>query len=136
MKSDERILSDKRRIASNAFGIWYILMLASLLYRQFILKQSIEQYWDITVILLIPCLYVSISMFAKGAIPAHAITRYLKRSAPIILVTIVVISYFLGNIVSITNLIVTIIAAAFGIAIVGVAFYYLYRRWERNIDAS
>jgi hypothetical protein len=136
MKSDERILSDKRRIASRAFGIWYILMLCSLLYRQFYLRQSVEQYWDIAVTFFIGALYVSIAIHAKGALTENSITRYFKRSAPIILVTIVAVSYFLGNIASIADLIVTMISAAIGIAGVAILFYYLYRRWEQSINAD
>jgi hypothetical protein len=135
MKSDERIRLSKRHIASQGFGIWYFLLLASLLYRQFVLKQSIDQYWDIAVIFFIGAFYVSIAIHAKGAITENTITRYFKWSAPLILVTILAISYFLGNIASITDLIVTILSAAIGIAVVAILFYFLYRRWERSIDA-
>ena len=136
MKSDERILYDKRRITSQAFGIWYLLMLSSLLYRQFYLRQSVEQYWDIAATFFVGALYVSISIHAKGAVVENAITRYFKLSAPVILITIVAVSYFLGNIASIVDLIVTIISAAIGIAGVAILFYFLYRRWEQSIDAD
>ena len=136
MKGDERILSDKRRITSQAFGIWYILMLSSLLYRQFYLRQSVEQYWDIAVSFFVGALYVSISIHAKGAIVENAITRYLKLSTPVILITIVAVSYFIGNIASIVDLIATMISAAIGIAGVAILFYFLYRRWEQSIDAD
>jgi uncharacterized membrane protein YkvI len=134
MKSDERIRSSMSHIAAQGFGIWYFLLLASLLYRQFVLKQSIDQYWDIAVIFFIGAFYVSIVIHAKGATTENRITRTFKWSAPIILITIVAVSYFLGNIASITDLIVTILSAAIGIAVVAVLFYFLYRRWEQSID--
>ena len=135
MKSDERIRSTKRHIASQGFGIWYILMLASLLYRQFILKQSIDQYWDIAVIFFVGAFYVSISGFARGAVYENRVTRSFKWSAVTILLTIIAVSTFLGNITSITELIVIILSAAIGLAVMAILFYFLYRRWERSIDA-
>jgi O-antigen/teichoic acid export membrane protein len=134
MKGDERIRLSKRNIASKGFGIWYILLLASLLYRQFYLKQSIDQYWDIAVTFFIGTFYVSISMFAKGAVYKNRITESFKWSTLSILVTIIAVSYFLGNIASIADLITTIISAAIGVAFMTILFYFLYRRWEQNID--
>ena len=68
MINDERIQSSMRRIGSQGFVIWYFLMLASLLHRQFFEKQPIEQYWDLAVIFFIGTMFVSISMFAQGAV--------------------------------------------------------------------
>jgi O-antigen/teichoic acid export membrane protein len=135
MKSDERIRSSKRHIASQGFGIWYVLLLAALLYRQFVLKQPIDQYWDIAVIFFIGAFYVSISGFARGAVYENRITRSFKWSAVTILLTIIAVSYFLGNITSVTELLVTIVSAAIGLALMSILFYYLYRRWEQSIDA-
>ncbi len=132
--NDERIRSSKRHIASQGFGIWYILILASLLYRQFFLKQSINQYWDIAATFFIGTFYVSISVFAKGAVYENRITRSFKWSALTILLTIFAVSYFLGNIASFVDLIVTMISAAIGIALVTILFYFLYKRWEQSID--
>jgi hypothetical protein len=134
--SDERIRLSKRHIASQGFGIWYLLLLASLLYRQFILKQSIDQYWDIAVVFFIGALYVSLSIFAWGAVDENRITRSFKWSVVSILLTILAVSYFLGNITSIVNLVVTIVSALIGIALVTILFYFLYRRWEKGIENS
>jgi hypothetical protein len=133
MNKDERIQSSLRRIGYQGFVIWYFLMLVSLLYRQFYLKQSIEQYWDLAAIFFIGTMFVSISIFAQGAVHESAITRVFKWIAPIIIITVVAVNFVLGNIASITQLIVTIISAAIGLSLVMVAFYILYKRWESNI---
>jgi hypothetical protein len=133
MKTDERIRQTKNRVASQGFGIWYLLLLAALLYRQFYLKQPIQQYWDLAAIFFVGAGYVSISIFAKGALPESYIPRAFKWTPPVIIITIVAVNYLLGNIRTIPQLIVTIIFAAVGVSLVMIIFYYLYERWERNI---
>lgn len=133
MIKDERIQSSMRHIASQGFFIWYILMLASLLYRQFYLKQPIEQYWDLAAIFFIGAMFVSISMFNRGAVHKNTIKILYKWMVPSIIITVVALNYILGNIASIKQLIVTIISAAIGISIVMVVFYILYKRWESKI---
>jgi hypothetical protein len=61
-------------------------------------------------------------------------TRSLKWAAPIILVSIVITAYFLGNIKSIGDLVETILGAALGLAVINFLFFVLYRRWEKRID--
>jgi hypothetical protein len=134
MIRDERIQSSKRRIASQTFGLWYILLLATLLYRQFYLRQSLDQYWDIAAIFFCGTLYTSIALFARGAVYESMATRSLKWAAPIILVSIVITAYFLGNIKSIGDLVETILGAALGLAVINFLFFVLYRRWEKRID--
>jgi VanZ family protein len=134
--SDERIRLSKRHIASQGFGIWYILLIASLLYRQFYLQQSIDQYWDIALTFFIGTLYVSISIFSRGAVYENRITKSFKWSSISILLVIIAVSYFRGNIASISDLVVTVISALIGIAFITILFYFLYRRWEQSIDIS
>lgn len=133
MIKDERIQSSMRHIASQGFVIWFILMNASLLYRQFYLKQPIEQYWDLAAIFFIGIMFVSISIFNRGAVHENAITRLYKWMVPFIIIGVVAANYILGNIASIKQLIVTIISTAIGISIVMVVFYILYKRWESKI---
>jgi len=133
MIKDERIQSSMRHIASQGFLIWYFLMLASLLYRQFYLKQPVEQYWDLAAIFFIGAMFVSISMFGRGAVHENAIKRLYKWMALSIIVTVVAVNYILGNIESIKQLIVTIISTAIGLSLVMVVFYILYKRWESKI---
>jgi hypothetical protein len=100
------------------------------------LRQSIDQYWDIAVTFFIGALYVSISSFARGAVYENRITRSFKWSAISILLVIVAVSYFLGNITCIADLMLTLLSAAIGIALITILFYFLYRRWEQSIDIS
>ena len=133
MIKDERIQSSMRHIGFQVFVIWYWLMLASLLFRQFYLKQPIEQYWDLAAIFFIGAIFGSISMFGRGAIHKNAITGLFKRMVPSIIITVVAVNYILGNIASIKQLIVTIISTAIGLSLVLVVFYILYKRWESKI---
>ena len=133
MIKDERIKSSLRQIGSKGFWIWYFLLLASLLYRQFYLKQSIEQYWDLAATFFIGVIFVSISIFAHGSVHERVTTRIFPWMAISIIISVVAVNYFLGNIVSIKQLMVTIISAAIGISLVMVGFYFLYKKWESNI---
>jgi hypothetical protein len=132
MKKDERIQSTLRQIGSQGFVICYFLMLVALLYRQFYLQQSIEQYWDFAAIFFIGAIYVSTSIFAQGAVRESAVTRTSKFMAPIIIITVVAVNYALGNIGSVLQLIEVILSAAIGLSLVMVVFYILYKRWESN----
>ena len=133
MIKDERIQSSMRHIASQGFVILSFLVLASLLYRQFYLKQPIEQYLDIAAIFFIGTMFVSISIFNRGAVHENAITRLYKWMVPFIIIGVVASNYILGNITSIKQLIVTIISTAIGFSLVMLIFYILYKRWENKI---
>ncbi len=133
MIKDERIQSSMRHITSQGFFIWFILMNVSLLYRQFYLKQPVEQYWDLAAIFFIGAIFVSISMFGRGAVHKNAIPRLFKWMAPFILIGVVASTYIQGNITSINQLIVTIISAAIGLSLALVVCYILYKRWESKI---
>jgi uncharacterized membrane protein YphA (DoxX/SURF4 family) len=135
MRTDERISSTKRSIASRGFGIWYVLLLASLLYRQFVLRQTIDQYWDIAVVFLAGALYVSVSLFARGAVVEDRIMRSFKVSIPTILLTILAVTYLAGGVTSLSGLLITAVSALIGVSSMMILFYLLYRHWERGIDA-
>lgn len=136
MVADERIQDETRRIGSRVFSLWYYLLMASLLYRQFYLRQSLDQYWDIALIFFLGALYASIARFARGAVSGNTITRSFKWAAPIIILTIIITTYLLGNINSTVGLIETIVGASIGLVVVGSLFLFLYRRWEQRIDVS
>jgi hypothetical protein len=132
MKNDERIQLSLRQIGSQGFVIWYFLMLFSLLYRQFYLQQSIEQYWDFAAIFFIGAIYVSTSIFAQSAVRESAITRTFKFMAPTIIIVVVAVNYALGNVRSVTELISVILSASIGLSLVMAIFYILYKRWGRK----
>ena len=132
MIRDERISQAKNRIASRGFGIWYILLLMALLYRQFYLGQPPNEYWDIALIFFIGTLYVAMAGFAQGAVHETAIIRIGKRTVPVILITVVAVAYFQGRINSMADLVGAVLSALVGLSLLGLLSYYLYRRWERQ----
>lgn len=132
MIKDERISRTKRQIAANGFGIWYFLLLVSLLYRQFYLHQSPQEYWDIALIFFGGTLYVTLASYAKGAVQETAIYQYGKWSVPVILITILLINYFQGNINSILDFITILLSALAGLLLLAFIFYFLYRKWEQQ----
>lgn len=134
MIRDERIRKTKHQITSRAFGIWYLLLLAALLYRQFYLRQDPKEYWDIALIFFIGALYVSIAGFAKGAVYETTFARQLKWTVPAILISIIALNYFQGKLATIADLLEILISALIGLASIGLVFYFLYRRWEKKID--
>jgi hypothetical protein len=134
MMKDERVQATMRRIATQTFGIWYVLLLAALLYRQFYLGQSLKQYWDIALIFLLGTTYASVAIFAQGAVYKNSMVKSFKWVAPILPITIVVVAYLKGGISTIWELVETFVAATVGFAVVGILFYFLYRRWERSIQ--
>lgn len=134
MKTDERIRQTKNHVASQGFGIWYLLLLAALLYRQFYLGQAPKEYWDIALIFFIGTFYVAITGFAKGAVYENSLATYWKWTVPVIVLTIVALNYFQGKLENTADLLETIISSLIGVAFIGLVFYFLYRRWEKNIE--
>jgi uncharacterized membrane protein YkvI len=132
MINDERIKRVRNRISARGFGIWYFLLLISLLYRQFILNQSVEEYWDIALIFFAGTLYVTFAGFSKGAVQESYFRRYAKWSAPVILITILAVMFYRNQITSLIDLAGVIVSALIGLTLVGFALYYLYRRWEKQ----
>jgi hypothetical protein len=132
MMKDERINGVRRRIAARGFGIWYVLLLLALLYRQFYLGQPVSDYWDMALIFFIGTLYVTIAGFARGAVYENAVIRFGKWSVPIIVITIVAVSYYQGQIHSAVDLVVIVVSALVGLSVFGLVSYYLYRRWEKH----
>ena len=136
MIKDERISGTKSRIASRAFGMWYFLLLATLLYRQFFLKQPLEEYWDIALIFFSGTFYVIIASYARGAVYEHNISRYWKWTVPTIVITIVVLNVFQAKIGSVLDLVEVVVSALVGVSTMGFVLYILYRRWEQQKDIS
>ena len=134
MIKDERIQSARRHIQSQGFFIYLWLLTISLLYRQFYLKQPLEQYWDIAAIWLIGGLVTSFLIFSRGAVQYPAtVKRFYKRVIPAGVIVIVTVNYIRGKITSINQLIEDIIGCLIGYAIAMLIIHILYKRWERKI---
>ena len=136
MLRDERISQARRRIMAGGFGIWYILLLGMLYYRQFYLGQPWNEYWDIALTFFIGTLYVTMASFAQGAVYETSVIRCGKWAVPSILVTIVVVMYFQGLVNTVVELLTVVTSALLGLSIVGLPAYYLYRRWEKKNDLA
>ncbi|MFZ7119575.1 MAG: DUF6773 family protein [Eubacteriaceae bacterium] len=63
---DERIISEKRKINSSAFGICYLALWGILIFRQFALKQNITEYMDIFLLTIGISIYLTINNVFKG----------------------------------------------------------------------
>jgi hypothetical protein len=133
---DERISQARRRIAATGFGIWYILLLGMLYYRQFCLGQPWNEYWDIALTFFIGTLYVTVASFAQGAVYETSMIRQAKWMIPTIVIVIVVVMYFQGAINTILELLTVVTSALLSLSLLGLLVYYLYRRWEKKNDLA
>lgn len=134
MLRDERIKRTQNRIAARGFGLWYILLLIALLYRQFYLGQPASEYWDVALIFFIGTLYVTIAGFSQGAVYETSVVRSAKWAAPVILFTIVAVNLYQGTIQSVVDLVGVVLSASAGLLAFGLVCYYLYHRWvSKNI---
>jgi len=136
MLRDERISQARRRIAAGGFGIWYILLLGMLYYRQFYLGQPWNEYWDIALTFFIGTLYVTVASFAQGAVYETSMIRQVKWMIPMIVIAIVVGMYFQGGINTIVELLTVVTSALLSLSLLGLLAYYLYRRWEKKNDLA
>ena len=136
MLRDERISQARRRIMAGGFGIWYILLLGMLYYRQFYLGQPWNEYWDIVLTFFIGTLYVTMASFAQGAVYETLIIRFVKWTVPSILITIAVVMYFQGLINTVVDLLTVVTSALLSLSLLGLLAYYLYRRWEKKNDLA
>ena len=131
---DERIKTVRNRAAAGGFFITYCLLLIALLYRQFYLKQSPGDYWDIIVILLASSLYVGITMYSSGMMSGQ-VSRQFKILIPVIIVTLFVMSFIRGDITTLHELVKIIVDLVVTVPVLLSMFLfynYLNRRWEKK----
>lgn len=63
---DERIINEKRRINSNAFGLCLIALWGIIIFRQFLLKQDAKEYIDIFLLTMSISVFVTFNNVFKG----------------------------------------------------------------------
>jgi hypothetical protein len=63
---DERILSEKRKINSNAFSICFLGLWGILFFRQFVLQQNVSEYIDVFLLTIGLSIYVTVNNVLKG----------------------------------------------------------------------
>ncbi len=133
---DERIKAVRNRTAAAGYSIMYSLLLIDLLYRQFYLKQSPGDYWDILLIWLASSLYVGITAYSSGMMSGKGkIGRQFKIIIPVVLVTIFVALFIQRDITTLHELseIIVGLVVMFSVLFSVFFFYnYLNRRWEKK----
>ncbi|MBN1294210.1 MAG: hypothetical protein JXB48_20410 [Candidatus Latescibacteria bacterium] len=131
---DERIKSVRNRTAAGGFFIMSSLLLIDLLYRQFYLKQTPGNYWDILLIWFASVLYVGITAYSSGMMSGK-ISRQFKVIIPTVIVAQFATLYFRGRITSMHDLSEFILSLVVMIPVlfsVFLFYYYLNRRWEKK----
>lgn len=76
---DERVIAEKRRINSNAFGICFLALWGILLFRQFILQQDVSEYMDIFLLTIGLSIYVTVNSVFKGLYLTYRTREMRKR---------------------------------------------------------
>jgi hypothetical protein len=129
--TDERIQSTRRRIAAHVASLWYILLLAALLYRQVYLQQPVREYWDVGLIFLVGAGYMVIANFAQGTY-SETFPRYVAIALPIMLATILLALAWRGQLATPADWLWAILAALTSMGVLVLVFYVLHRRWEKR----
>lgn len=80
---DERILSEKRKINSSAFGICFLGLWGILLFRQFMLQQNLSEYIDIFLLTIGLSIYVTVNNVFKGFYLTYR-SKYSRKKVNII----------------------------------------------------
>jgi len=76
---DERIIAEKRRINSSAFGICFMALWGILLFRQFVLHQHISEYLDIFLLTMGLSVYITVNNVLKGLYLTYRSKKAKKR---------------------------------------------------------
>jgi len=128
---DERIQTTVNHIARRGFCIWYVLMLISLNYRLWILKQHPRDFWDIFAIWVIGTLFVFIAYANKGVFD-HGFKRLWLTIGIVNLIVLFTLFFIMGQIHSVVDVGAFLIGylPAMGL-VIGIA-YFLTRRWKRK----
>lgn len=128
---DERIQATINNISRRGFVICFALMIISLNYRLWILKQHPREFWDFLAIFVIVSLYGSIAFANKGVFDHN-----FKRLSLTIGITVIVVNtaifFCMGQIKSITELGAFLLGVIPAIALVIAATYLLNRHWKRK----
>lgn len=66
LPQDERIIQEARKQNSLAFSILYYGTLLVLLYRQFIIRETVSEYWDIALLFFGVTFYLAFKRVSSG----------------------------------------------------------------------
>jgi hypothetical protein len=128
---DERIKATVDHIGRISFLICFVLMLISLNYRLWILKQNPREFWDFLAIFFIVSFYGSIAFARKGVFDYN-----FKKIMLTVGITVIVVNtalfYIMGQIKSITELGAFLIGVIPSTGLVIAVAYLLNRHWKRK----
>ena len=131
MIKDERIRTTMQRFSAHGFILWYVMLLADLLYRQLYLHQPVSEYGDIALIFFGGCLYVSLAFLTHGAYTV-SFKKQFMIIFPAVMIGLLVVRYFKGSMESLYDLLGSLLGLALSFCILFPLAYYLNRRWEKK----
>jgi hypothetical protein len=137
MMQDERIIRSRNDIAAQGFRICLAILAVALFYRQLYLEQHPREYWDVLLAFFASAVYVNLMTHARGATLAQAEDGSsfprMWRSLSRILVVLVGINLFRGEIeLSLSGIGGIVLGALIGAVPVVLLFYLLDRWWKRR----
>ncbi len=95
---DERIIQEAHKQNSLAFSMLYFGVLIDLLYRQFILQETITRYWDLALLFFGVTFYLAAKRVNSGILTSKSNLKVMLPSAIVAAVTFLLVSYwYLGN---------------------------------------
>jgi hypothetical protein len=130
--NDERIETTRNRIAARGFFIMYFLLLISLNYRMWILKQDPREYWDFIAIFFVVCFYGSIAFANKGVFDHNFKRLWLGVFIGTFIGISIIFFFIRGQIHSFVEVGVFLINFLLGLGLVIAVAYLLNRRWKRK----
>ena len=130
---DERIQATVDHIGRIGFLIFFGLMLISLNYRVWILKQNPREFWDFFAIFIIVSLYGFIANSSKGVFD-HCFKKMWLIIGITVITTNTAIFFFRGQIDSIAELGSFLIGVIPAMGLVIAVSYLLNRLWRRKAE--
>ena len=128
---DERIQTTVNHIGRIGFIIYFVLMVISINYRLWILKQHPRQFWDFMAIFFIASFYGFITFSNKGVFD-HNFKRFWFAICIGIIIVNITLMFIIGRIHSIVDLCVFLFASLLGVGLLIAIAYFLNRRWKRK----
>jgi len=128
---DERIQTTVNHIGRRAFIICFVLMIISLNYRLWILKQDPREFWDFMAIFFIVSLYGSIAFANKGVFD-HNFKRFWLSIGIGVILGNTALFFILGKMHSVAEVCTFLVGVIPGVGLVLAIAYFLNRRWKRK----
>ena len=128
---DERIQTTVAHIGRIGFIMYFVLMVISINFRLWILKQHPREFWDFMAIFFIVSLYGFVAFATKGVFD-HNFKRSWFAIGTGIVIGNMALMYIMGRIHSIVDLCVFLFSSLFGVGLIIAVAYLLNRRWKRK----